>query len=95
MGAFIAPEVIDFLARGKLRIGYHPPFMDSHVGMPEFERLPFQDIRGDDELVKDLSRHAGCIWREAESGDCFVQLGWPGPGPPIWPRPQAQARRSP
>jgi hypothetical protein len=89
-GAYIAPEVIDFLARGKLRIGYHPPYMDNHVGAPEFERLPFQDIRGDDELVKDLSRHAACIWREPETNDCFIQLGWAAPGEPLRPKAQAQ-----
>jgi hypothetical protein len=88
--AYIAPEVIDFLAAGKLRIGYHPPFMDNHVGTPQFERLPFQDIRGDDELVKDLSRHAACIWREPQTNDCFIQLGWPAPGEPVHPKPQAQ-----
>jgi len=89
-GAYVAPDVIDFPKRGKLRIGYHPPFMDNHVGAPEFQRLPFRDIRGDDELVGDLSRHAGCIWREPETNDCFVQLGWPGPGQQVFPKPQAQ-----
>lgn len=89
-GGYVAPEVIDFLAQGKLRIGYHPPYMDNHVGARAFERLPFQDIRGDDEVVKDLSRHAACIWREPETNDCLIQLGWPAPGEPVYPKAQAQ-----
>jgi hypothetical protein len=89
-GGFLAPEVIEFPARGKLRIGYHPPYMDNHVGTPEFQRLPFQDIRGDDEAIKDLSRHAACVWRDPETNDCFIQLGWPAPGEPVRPKAQAQ-----
>jgi hypothetical protein len=89
-GGFLAPEVIEFPARGKLRIGYHPPYMDNHVGTPEFQRLPYQDIRGDEEAVKDLSRHAACVWRDPETNDCYIQLGWPAPGEPVRPKAQAQ-----
>jgi hypothetical protein len=89
-GRLVAPEVIEFPARGKLRIGYHPPFMDNHVGRREFSRLPHQDVRGDEEAVKDLSRHAACIWRDPKTNDCFIQLGWPGPGEVIRARPQTQ-----
>jgi hypothetical protein len=89
-GSSIAPEVIEFPARGKLRIGYHPPYMDNHVGTPAFQSLAYQDIRGDEELVKDLSRHAACIWRDPETNDCYIQLGWPAPGEPVRPKAQAQ-----
>jgi hypothetical protein len=89
-GRYVAPEQIHFPARGKLRVGYHPPYMDNQVGSREFSRLPFQDVRGDEDAVKDLSRHVGCIWREPTTNDCFVQLGWPGPGEPIAPKPQTQ-----
>jgi len=89
-GRYVAPEVLTFPARGKLRIGYHPPYMDNQVGSREFARLPFQDVRGDEDAVKDLSRHVGCLWREPATNDCFVQLGWPGPGEPLAPKPQSQ-----
>jgi hypothetical protein len=89
-GRYVAPEVLHFPARGKLRIGYHPPYMDNQVGSREFARLPFQDVRGDEDAVKDLSRHVGCIWRDPKTNDCFVQLGWPGPGEPLDPKPQSQ-----
>jgi hypothetical protein len=89
-GRYVAPEVIEFPTQGKLRIGYHPPFMDNHVGSREFTRLPYQDIRGDEDAVKDLSRHAACIWRDPKTNDCYIQLGWPGSGEPIEPRPQSQ-----
>jgi hypothetical protein len=89
-GRYVAPEVIEFPARGKLRIGYHPPFMDNQVGSREFARLPYQDIRGDEDAVKDLSRHAACIWRDPRTNDCYIQLGWAGSGEPIEPRPQSQ-----
>jgi hypothetical protein len=89
-GRYVAPDVIEFPARGKLRIGYHPPFMDNHVGSREFGRLPYQDIRGDEDAVKDLSRHAACIWRDPKTNDCYVQLGWAGAGERIEPRPQSQ-----
>jgi hypothetical protein len=89
-GRYVAPEVIEFPGRGKLRIGYHPPFMDDHVGSREFGRLPYQDIRGDEDAVKDLSRHAACIWRDPRTNDCYVQLGWSGAGERIEPRPQTQ-----
>jgi hypothetical protein len=89
-GRYVAPEVLHFPARGKLRVGYHPPYMDNQVGSREFSRLPFQDVRGDEDAVKDLSRHVGCIWRDARTNDCFVQLGWPGPGESLAPKPQSQ-----
>jgi hypothetical protein len=89
-GAYVAPEVIEFPARGKLRIGYHPPFLDNQVGNRAFSKLPYQDIRGDDSAVKDLSRHAACIWRDPKTNDCYIQLGWAGPGEPIRPKPQSQ-----
>jgi hypothetical protein len=89
-GRYVAPEVIEFPTRGKLRIGYHPPFMDNQVGNRDFARLPFQDVRGDEEAVKDLSRHAACIWRDPKTNDCYIQLGWSGPGEPIKVRPQTQ-----
>ena len=91
-GRYVAPEVIEFPTNGRLRlrIGYHPPFMDNHVGSREFARLPYQDIRGDEDAVKDLSRHAACIWRDPKTNDCYIQLGWPGSGEPIEPRPQSQ-----
>jgi hypothetical protein len=54
-GAYVAPETIEFPTRGKLRIGYHPPYMDNTVGSRAFSRLPYQDIHGDEEAVKDLS----------------------------------------
>ncbi|HET6315818.1 MAG TPA: hypothetical protein VFG86_05125 [Chloroflexota bacterium] len=88
----VLPQVIQFPASGRLRIGYHPPLMNRHVGRAEFERLPFVDIRGDAAAVRELSRHAACIWRDAD-GECFVQLGWPGPGEPIRPRNQARVLR--
>jgi hypothetical protein len=89
-GGYVAPEVIEFPSRGKLRIGYHPPFMDGLVGSREFASLPFQDIRGDGDAVRNLSRHAACIWRDPRTNDCFIQLGWAGTGEPIQPRPQSQ-----
>ncbi|MBV8717831.1 MAG: hypothetical protein JOZ65_22430 [Chloroflexi bacterium] len=89
-GRYVAPEVIEFPTRGKLRIGYHPPFMDNQVGNRDFARLPYQDVRGDDEAVKDLSRHAACIWRDSKTNDCYIQLGWAGPGERINVRPQTQ-----
>jgi hypothetical protein len=91
-GRYVAPDVIEFPTSGrlKLRIGYHPPFMDNHVGSREFGKLPYQDIRGDDDAVRDLSRHAACIWRDPKTNDCYIQLGWPGPGEPVEPRPQSQ-----
>jgi hypothetical protein len=64
--------------------------MDNQVGNRDFARLPYQDIRGDEDAVKDLSRHAACIWRDARTNDCYVQVGWPGPGEPISARPQTQ-----
>ncbi len=57
----VVPEVIRFPTAGKLRIGYHPPFMDRHVGKPDFARLEFVDVRGDGAAARDLSRHAACI----------------------------------
>ena len=89
-GRYVAPEVINFSARGKLRVGYHPPYMDNQVGSREFSKLPFQDVRGDEDAVKDLSRHVGCIWKDPRTNDCYVQLGWPGPGEPLEPKPQSQ-----
>lgn len=89
-GRYVAPEVIEFPLKGKLRIGYHPPFMDNQVGNRDFARLPYQDVRGDDDAVKDLSRHAACIWRDPRTNDCYIQLGWPGPGESIKVRPQTQ-----
>jgi len=89
----VLPEVIQFPAAAtQLRIGYHPPLMNRHVGRPEFERLPHIDIRGDSTAARELSRHAACIWRDP-SGDCYVQLGWPGPGEPIRPRNQTRVLR--
>jgi hypothetical protein len=88
----VLPAVIDFPESGKLRIGYHPPFMDRHVGRAEFERLPFVDVRGDAPAARELSRHAACIWRDA-GGEYFVQIGWPGPGEPIRPRNQTRVLR--
>jgi hypothetical protein len=91
---FVIPEVIEFpTASGvKLRIGYHPPYMDRRVGRGDFSRLPFVDIRGNAQAVRDVSRHAACIWRDA-SGACFVQLGWPGPGESVLPRGQSRVLR--
>jgi hypothetical protein len=89
-GRYVAPELIVFPTRGKLRVGYHPPYMDNHVGSREFSKLPYQDVRGDDDAVKDLSRHVACIWRDARTNDCYVQLGWPGPGEPLTPKAQTQ-----
>jgi hypothetical protein len=89
-GTYVAPELIEFPSRGKLRIGYHPPYMDNQVGNRDFAKLPYQDIRGDEEAVKDLSRHAACIWRDPKTNDCFIQLGWPGPGDPLKPKVQSQ-----
>jgi hypothetical protein len=88
----VVPDAITFRTTS-LRIGAHPPFMDTYVGHRDFSRLPFLDIRGDDEAVRDLSRHVACLWRDASSGDCFVQLGWPGPGEPIRPRAHARVLR--
>ena len=89
-GRYVAPEIIEFPARGKLRVGYHPPFMDNQVGSRDFARLPYQDIRGDEDAVKDLSRHAACIWRDARTNECYIQLGWNGAGQAVRPRPQSQ-----
>jgi hypothetical protein len=90
-GADVRPDTIEFLPPGrKLRIGYHPPHMDNVVGHPEFARLSHQDIRGDPEAEKGISRHVACIWRDRETNDCYIQLGWPGPGEPIRPREQTQ-----
>ncbi|HEX2037507.1 MAG TPA: hypothetical protein VHS99_25300, partial [Chloroflexota bacterium] len=89
--AILKPEVIEFPAPGKkLRIGYHPPHMDNVVGHVEFARLPYQDIRGDPEIEKGISRHVASIWRDKATNDCYIQLGWPGPGEPIRPREQTQ-----
>jgi hypothetical protein len=90
--AHVVPEVIRFPTAGKLRIGYHPPFMDRHVGKPDFARLEFVDVRGDGAAARDLSRHAACIWRDP-GGECFIQAGWPGPGEPIRPRTQTRVLR--
>lgn len=89
-GRFVAPDVIEFPSRGKLRLGYHPPFMDNQVGSRDFARLPYQDIRGGHDAVTGLSRHAACIWRDTRTNDCYIQVGWPGPGEPIGARPQTQ-----
>src|SRR5207244_943395 len=89
-GKYVEPEVMHFPARGKLRIGYHPPYVDNNVGSRAFSRLPFQDIRGDEEAVKDLSRHVATIWRDPKTNDCFIQLGWPGPGERLMPKPQSR-----
>jgi hypothetical protein len=89
----VLPRSIAFPGSGKLRIGYHPAFMDGHVGNPEFGRLPAVDVRGDQSSARELSRHAACIWRDPETGSCFVQLGWPGPGEPIRPRTQSRVLR--
>jgi hypothetical protein len=88
----VVPDVIRFPASGKLRVGYHPPFMDRHVGRAEFTRLAFVDVRGDAAAAHELSRHAACIWRDP-SGDCFLQIGWPGPGEPIRSRNQTRLLR--
>jgi hypothetical protein len=64
--------------------------MDNQVGSREFSKLPHQDIRGDEEAVKDLSRHVACIWRDPKTNDCYIQLGWPGPGEGIKPKQQSQ-----
>jgi hypothetical protein len=92
--AFVIPEIIEFPMVGglKLRIGYHPPYMDRRVGRTEFSRLAFVDIRGNAPAVRDVSRHAACIWRD-DSGACFVQLGWPGPGEALPPRAQSRVLR--
>jgi hypothetical protein len=89
-GRYVAPEILVFPTRGKLRVGYHPPYMDNQVGSREFSKLPYQDVRGDDDAVKDLSRHVACIWRDPRTNDCYIQLGWPGPGEPLVPKPQTQ-----
>jgi hypothetical protein len=88
----VVPDVIAFRTT-RLRIGAHPPFMDSHVGHAEFTRLPFLDIRGEDEAVRDLSRHVACLWRDVASSGYYVQLGWPGPGELIRPRAHARVLR--
>ena len=64
--------------------------MDDTVNHREFAKLPFQDIRGDDEAVRDLSRYVACIWRDPKTNDCYIQLGWPGPGEGIAPKAQSQ-----
>ncbi|MBV9547733.1 MAG: hypothetical protein JOY61_25445 [Chloroflexi bacterium] len=92
--AHVLPKVIRFRARGKLRLGYKPAFMDDHVGHAEFRALPAVDIRGDQTSVRELSRQAACIWRDPTSGGFYVQLGWPGPGEPIRPRTQTRVLRS-
>jgi hypothetical protein len=89
----VVPETIEFPRASRLRIGYHPPLMDRHVGNPEFLALPHVDIRGNASAVRELSRHTACIWRDAVSGECYVQLGWPGPGEPIRPRGQTRLLR--
>ena len=89
-GRYVAPEVIEFPARGKLRIGLHPPLMDDLVGNRDFTRLPYKDIRGDQDVVKELGHHAACIWRDPRTNDCYIQLGWDGPGDRIEPRPQSR-----
>jgi hypothetical protein len=89
-GLYVGPSVIEFPPRGKLRIGYHPPFKDNDVGSREFASLPHCDIRGDDEAVKELSRHVACIWRDEKTNDCYIHLGWAGPGEPIRPKAQTQ-----
>lgn len=91
--AHVVPDVIRFPGSGRLRVGYHPPFMDRHVGRPEFTRLGYVDVRADTTAGRELSRHAACIWREP-GGECFVQIGWPGPGEPIRPRNQTRVLRS-
>jgi hypothetical protein len=91
--AYVVPSVIAFPAAGRLRLGYQPSFMDAHVGDIAFSRVPAVAIRGDQASVRELSRHAACIWRDAQSGACFVQLGWPGPGEPIRPRTQTRVLR--
>jgi hypothetical protein len=89
----VVPDAIAFRT-SRLRIGSHPPFMDGYVGHPDFTRLPYLDIRGEDEAVRDLSRHAACLWRDAASGGgYYVQLGWPGPGELIRPRGQTRLLR--
>jgi hypothetical protein len=88
----VVPDMIRFPATGKLRLGFHPPYMDRHVGRAEFSRLEFVDVRGDPAAARELSRHAACIWREP-SGDCFIQIGWPGPGEPIRARNQTRVLR--
>lgn len=88
----MVPEVIEFPRSGKLRIGLHPSFMDRRVGHAEFSRLPSVDIRGDAEAVRELSRHVACVWRE-DSGACFVQFGWPGPGEAVRVRAQTRLLR--
>jgi hypothetical protein len=89
----VLPEVIRFPGFGKLRIGYGPAFMDQHVGHVEFRRLPSVDVRGDQASVRELSRHAACIWRDPTTASYYVQLGWPGPGEPIRPRTQTRVLR--
>lgn len=92
--AHVLPELILFPADGqKARIGAHPAYMDQHVGDASFARLAAVDVRGDQASVREVSRHAACIWREPHSGACFVQLGWPGPGEPIRPRTQTRVLR--
>ena len=90
-GKYVAPEVLHFPDRGKLRVGYHPPYMDNGVGTREFAKLPYQDVRGDDDAVRDLSRHVACIWRDPRTNDCYIQLGWPGRASPSVP---SRRRRS-
>ena len=80
-GRYVAPEVIEFPTNGgKLRIGYHPPFMDNHVGSREFARLPYQDIRGDEDAVKDLSRHAALHLARPEDQRLLHPVGLAGLG---------------
>jgi hypothetical protein len=90
---YVTPQLIEVPPSGRLRIGYHPPFMDRHVGGAEFRQLPFVDIRGNAAAVHELSRHVACVWRDGSHGDCFIQLGWPGPGEPIRPRGQTRVLR--
>jgi hypothetical protein len=89
---FVIPEVIRFPGPGeaRLRLGAYPPLMDAHVGHRAFQQLPFVTLRGDAETMRELSRHAACLWRDPRTGACFIQLGWPGPGEPIRPRQQAR-----
>ena len=91
--AYVVPSVISFPAAGRLRLGYQPSFMDAHVGDVAFSRVPAVAVRGDQASVRELSRHAACIWRDAQTGACYVQLGWPGPGEPIRPRSQTRVLR--
>ena len=80
-GVEVRPDTVAFLPPGKkLRIGYHPPHMDNVVGSPEFSRLPFQDVRGDPEAEKGISRHVACIWRDKETDRLLHPAGLARPG---------------